>query len=187
MTIKDEQGADRPQCGQDETVPADLARRRFAKSGLAVSGVLMTLTAQPVLSQVCTTPSVSASANLSRHGPVIICNGQSPLFWSLKSWSLTGTSPTALFSSEFTGGANYTSMTLHDVVAYNTDKSKDLGKYLVAALLNTRSGRTPFLKVETIKAMYSELLAPPTYYFYPTAGVPWRVDQVISYLKSTQV
>ena len=186
MTIKDEQGADRPQFAQDETVPPDLARRRFAKSGMAVSGVLMTLAAQPVLgAQVCTAPSVSASANLSRHGTTVqTCNGQTPAFWSASDWTQLGitTKQTALFdglNGEF-GGARYTGMTLIGVVS---SSPLTLGSYMVAALLNTRSGRTPFLTEGAIKNMYSELLTGP---FHPTAGVSWDEGQVILYLQGTQ-
>lgn len=187
MTMKDEQGADRPQVAHDETgqLPPDLARRRFTQSGLAVSGVLMTLAAQPVLGQqVCTTPSVAASANLSPHGPPVICNGQSPLVWSQSDWAQLGitTSRTTLFdglNGEFKG-ARYTGMTLFGVVS---SSPPTLGSYMVAALLNARSGRTPFLTEGTIKNMYAELLTGP---FHPTAGVSWNEGQVIIYLKSTQ-
>ena len=176
MTIQDEQ---KPQSVQDES------RRRFTKSGLAASGVLMTLAAQPVLGQtVCTTTSVSVSANKSRH-PDQVCNGQSPAFWLAASdWGAASTIPGSQFSTVFKGGTAYTGMTLHDVLA-STDPTKRLGMYLVAALLNTRSGRTPFLKEVTIKAMYTELL-PPSFYFHPNAGVNWDSATVIAYLISTQ-
>lgn len=177
MTIKDESSG--------EPAPVDGSRRRFTQSGLAASGILLTLAAQPVLGQtVCTTPSISVSANLSRHGPVQTCNGQNPAFWISTDWAQANTTPTAKFSTVFIGGSAYSGKTLHEVLA-STDPTRTLGKYLVAALLNTRSGRTPFLKEATLKAMYTQLL-PPSFYFHPNAGVNWDAPTVIAYLIATQ-
>ena len=54
----------------DQSHLADESRRRFTKSGLAVSGLLLTLASRPSLGagQACLTPSGFLSGNLSQHG-----------------------------------------------------------------------------------------------------------------------
>ena len=53
---------------EDKTKSADLARRRFTKSGLAASGVILTLASRPVLANnVCKSPSGFLSGNVSSH------------------------------------------------------------------------------------------------------------------------
>jgi len=58
-----------------------------------------------------------------------------------------------------------------------------LGCYIVAALLNAASGRTPFLPEATIRKMWNDVLSRG--YFQPTAGVQWDAGQVVTYLRST--
>ncbi|MEO7780604.1 MAG: hypothetical protein ABIR84_02045 [Candidatus Nitrotoga sp.] len=54
------------------------SRRRFATSGLAVSGIIFTLASRPVLgATVCTSPSGFISGNTSNHGDPPLCNGRS--------------------------------------------------------------------------------------------------------------
>ena len=59
-----------------------------------------------------------------------------------------------------------------------------LGMHCVAATLNCRNGYTPFLKEETVKAIFKECKAKG--YFEPTAGVHWSVSKCVDYIKSTQ-
>lgn len=63
--------------------PVDLARRDFTRTGLAVSGVLLTLTSRSALGGniVCRSPSGFLSANASVHGIPTKCSGLSPGFW----------------------------------------------------------------------------------------------------------
>ena len=58
-----------------------------------------------------------------------------------------------------------------------------LGRYIVSALLNAASGRTPFLSQATIRRMWNDVLS--LGYFEPTAGVRWDAGQLITYLRST--
>jgi len=53
---------------EDKTKFVDSSRRRFTKSGLAATGVILTLASRPVLaSTVCKSPSAFYSANTSNH------------------------------------------------------------------------------------------------------------------------
>jgi hypothetical protein len=168
------------------SVVADQSRRRFTTSGLVVSCVLMTLATRPVLGQtvVCKSPSGFLSGNASVHGPAPICTGRDPVYWSLPSTNWGATSRTTLFSLVFGNGIPaYAGATLDTIVA-SVDPNQLLGKYLVAALLNARSGFTSFLTETTIKAMYTEWRFDRT--FSPTAGVDWGIPEMVNYLSQTQ-
>ena len=170
-------------CGA-HVAPTDQSRRRFTQAG--VSCVLMTLATRPVLGQtiVCKSPSGFLSGNASIHGLAPICTGRNPLYWSLPSTNWGSTDRTTLFRVVFGGNSPvYGNATMQDIVS-SVDPNQLLGTHLVAALLNARSGFTPFLSETTIKAMYSEWLLDGT--FSPTAGVDWGVPQMVSYLVQTQ-
>jgi hypothetical protein len=64
---------------------------------------------------------------------------------------------------------------------FDTNK---LGMHLVAAYLNSISGLTPFLTVETLESMFTEWQAQG--YFSPTATVHWNAAQIVDYLTQTQ-
>ncbi|MDD5612395.1 MAG: hypothetical protein PHF75_05085 [Gallionella sp.] len=70
--------------------PVDISRRNFAKSGLAVSGVLLTLSSRSALggNLVCHSPSGFLSGNASAHGTPSSCSGLSPGYWGThpESW-----------------------------------------------------------------------------------------------------
>lgn len=82
-----------PNLSQDDAEPAqsvDESRRRFGKSGLAASGVILTLASQPVLGQfACQSPSGFQSGNVSTHGQPTLCDGLTPGYWQApnKVWS----------------------------------------------------------------------------------------------------
>jgi hypothetical protein len=67
-----------------ETEPVDESRRRFTKSGLAVSGVMLTLASKHSLGGglVCKSPSGFLSGNLSTHGAPKYCSGCTPGYWA---------------------------------------------------------------------------------------------------------
>lgn len=163
------------------------SRRRFGKSGLAVSGVLATLASRPVLGgEVCKSPSGFLSGNLSTHGQQPVCEGRSPGYWKTHTnWPVANRS-TCKFSSVFTCNRRspYASVTMLELLSHCHFDRNNLGMHLVAAYLNALKGWTPFLTVETIKAMFSECQS--TGYFSPTAGVKWDVAQVVEYLRRTQ-
>ena len=94
MTIKEHPDSEMAEPGlpQEATSPArsvDESRRRFGKSGLAVSGVLLTLASRPVLGQwACQSPSGFQSGNVSTHGQPTLCEGRTPGYWQApnKQW-----------------------------------------------------------------------------------------------------
>jgi hypothetical protein len=163
------------------------SRRRFGKSGLAASGVLLTLASRPVLGcEVCKSPSGFLSGNLSTHGSPAICQGRSPGYWkNHQSWPIANRS-TCKFSSAFTcrPRSPYASVTMLTLLSHQSFDSNNLGMHLVAAYLNAMQGWTPFLTVERIQSMFVEWQA--TGYFSPTAGVKWSAAQIVDYIKRTQ-
>jgi hypothetical protein len=58
-----------------------------------------------------------------------------------------------------------------------------LGRYIVAALLNARSGRTPMLAETNVRAMWNDLINRG--YYEPTAGIRWGATEIVAYIKTT--
>lgn len=58
-----------------------------------------------------------------------------------------------------------------------------VGRYIVAALLNARSGRTPVLDETGVRNMWNDLVN--LGYYEPTAGIQWTAPEIIAYLKTT--
>lgn len=162
------------------------SRRRFTKSGLAVSGVLMTLATRPVLGQtlVCKSPSGFLSGNASSHGTPPICQGRSPGYW--KEHSYWPISTDTKFSRVFpcSSSSDYATITMRKLLEHQDFDKNNLGMHLVAAYLNALSGWTPFLTTEMILAMFTEWQVDGT--FSPTAGVNWTGSEIVDYLKQTQ-
>ena len=67
----------------DQSSAVDASRRHFSRSGLAVSGVLLTLASRPVLGGwgTCQAPSGFVSGNVSHHGTPTTCGGRTPGYW----------------------------------------------------------------------------------------------------------
>jgi len=223
------------------------SRRRFATSGLAVSGIILTLASRPVLGDTfCMTPSGYCSGNTSQHGacPPAVTVGlvtnpnetfkdafrnsrDSNTSFNNKRLSdiLTGNwtekpqfakaPPPAEVQNGKMGAASYmttfrassgsnsslqkgkgknnipvspsTSATSASVIAPPDPPPPEIQKllqHLVKALLNARSGATPYLTEKTIQSMFNEWQASGT--FAPTAGVTWSASQIIEYLRLTQ-
>ena len=81
---KEEMETDRLSQGIAEQAKlADESRRNFTKSGLAVSGVLLTLASRSALGGgfVCKSPSGFLSGNVSQHGTPLTCDGRTPGYW----------------------------------------------------------------------------------------------------------
>lgn len=161
-------------------------RRRFGHAGLGTSGVLMTLACKPVLGGVvCKSPSGFLSANQSTHGgQVAICSGRRAQYWAAnENWPIDRqTKFSQVFSSPSSGA--FSQLTLGDLIARNVSDVDGFGMCLVAALLNSRMGWTPFLPEDRIRAMYLEWRTKG--YFSPTATVKWTAVEIVSYLQSTQ-
>jgi hypothetical protein len=58
-----------------------------------------------------------------------------------------------------------------------------LGAYMVAALLNARTGRTPVLNEVAVRDIWNDLINAG--YFEPTAGIRWGASEIVAYLKTT--
>jgi len=58
-----------------------------------------------------------------------------------------------------------------------------LGRYIVAALLNAHSGRTPMLSETNVRAMWNDLINRG--YYEPTAGIRWGAAEIVAYIKTT--
>lgn len=188
------------------------SRRGFTRSGLAVSGVLLTLASRPVLgNSVCKTPSGFLSGNVSTHGTPVTCSGRTPGYWGTNTLSshrwpqpyLTGTCINRKQSQDYRswkGGTMFNDTflgfkcigpasalapysMLQVILLGGGDDTYQLGAHCVAALLNARSGLTPVLTEADIRNMYNEWATKG--YFEPTAGVKWDGSQIVDYLKMT--
>lgn len=194
MTIQDRQNdqMNQPTTPQDSAEQSRLlnaSRRRFGKSSLAASGIILTLSSRPVLGAVtCQSPSGFLSGNVSPgHGPNAVCNGVSPGYWKNHAgWPILNRD-TARFDSVFSCnyGSPYIGVTMLTLLDPQSFDRHNLGMHLVAAYLNAMDGRTPFLTVERILSIFSEWQSGAG--FTPLAGAaPWNAEAIVNYLKATQ-
>jgi hypothetical protein len=169
----------------------DQSRRRFTKSGLAASGVILTLSSRPVMGagdgpMACKSPSGWISGNSSTHGQPPTCMGRSPGYWQNHegNWPIPRETRFRDVFADCRPGSVYYDTTMYQLcTAQQYDKYK-LGRHLTSAYLNAVKGWTPFLPVATIRAMFTEWQEKG--YFSPTAGVKWYPDQIVEYLTATQ-
>ena len=167
-------------------------RRRLLHGGIAGAPVVLTLVSRPVLGSVGCTP---CSAYGSLGGSLATknltsCSGISPTAWvSLATWPTpyypNGQDAT-LYHCPTTGlsGSTFSTNTLRHVMNLSDDGSiRTLGRYIAAALLNAKSGKTATLTETTVRQMWNDVMA--TGSFEPTAGVSWGPSQIVAYIKST--
>jgi len=114
---------------------------------------------------------------------------------SSTSTSSTGTTSVSSSSSEFdkptryhcptTGfaGKVFGTRTMLEVLDVSQGGLEGVGRYMVAALLNARSGRTPVLDETGVRTMWNDLVN--NGYYEPTAGIKWTGAEIIAYLQST--
>lgn len=198
-----------PQNVAEQTKSVDESRRRFTKSGLAVSGVLLTLASRSALGNgfVCKSPSGFLSGNVSAHGNPQLCSGRTPGYWGThpEQWPLpylpgscsgstlrsctqaSNWSGGTLFSSVFDcsiNGSIYNGYTMMQVIwmAGGTDPHQ-LGAHIVSALLNARSEWTPVLNEGQVINIFNEWNQKG--YFEPTVNVKWYAADIVYYLKTT--
>ncbi len=188
--------------------PVDESRRGFTKSGLALSGVILTLASRPVMACTCKSPSGFLSGNVSASGTPQECNGLSPGYWGnkpedwpspYKAGTCTGTvkvcnhpdnwttKDATLFKAVFNCnnyGAIYSEYTMFQVVWLGGGGDPDqLGAHIIAALLNARKGLTPVLTEAQVINMFNEWNL--NGYFEPTASVKWYGADIVEYIVST--
>lgn len=192
--------------------PADSAvstRRYWLKAGVAAPTVLLTLASRPVFGVQCRTASAFTSLNTSVTGRGIsVCNGLTPQQWCagyrhvqgggltrlgtrwpppyvpVAAHGTTGLQAT-LFHSPVTGlfGDIFHHKTFLEVLELPGGGLQDLGKYIAAAMLNARSGRTPMLDETRVRQMWNDYVSMRS--FEPTAGVRWDIPQIVLYIRST--
>lgn len=171
-----------------ETLPArGLARRRLAKAGLGGAGVVATLAARSSLAcTACTSPSGFLSGNVSHHAPSNVCDGVSPGYWKNHTGWPSGYTHNTRFGSVFPCrvGSPYANATFYQLLSHQSFDTNNLGMHLVAAILNSAMGWTPFLPHATIVAMFTEWQSQG--YFTPTANVKWYAPDIVNYLTLTQ-
>lgn len=194
----------------DQSKSVDESRRHFAKSGLLVSGVVLTLASRPVLGAVggaCQTPSGFVSGNVSSHGTPPVCGGRTPGYWGThpEVWPSPYTPGTCSStkqgactkSNNWSGGTLFRSVfncSGHESIYYSktmmqviwmggNGDPQQLGAHIVSALLNAKMGWTPVLSEAQVIAMFNEWNL--NGYFEPTAGVKWYAADIVTYLKTT--
>jgi len=83
------------------------------------------------------------------------------------------------------GGRVFGHRTMMDVLGM-TDGGTNvhtLGRYMVAALLNACSGRTPVLGEDGVRDMWNDLVNRG--YYEPAAGMRWDAGDIVAYLQTT--
>jgi hypothetical protein len=82
------------------------------------------------------------------------------------------------------GGRVFANRTMIEVIDLTQSGGlNSLGRYIVAALLNARSGRTPMLSETTVRAMWNDLINRG--YYEPTAGIRWAAPEIVAYIQTT--
>jgi hypothetical protein len=188
---QNDSGAGKPAAPEQNATPltgTGVARRRFAKAGAGLSGVLLTLTSQPGMAcTICTSPSGSLSGGLkSRHGPPVTCTGLSPGYWKNHSNWPSGCSQSTTFGSIFPCNAkhtNYKNTTCKTMLSHQTFDTNNLGMHLVAAYLNVKARRSTFITDQTLRTIWAEWQQ--NGYYRPTAAKKWYAYDIVLYLSGT--
>ena len=197
---------------EDKIKSADLARRRFTKSGLAASGVILTLASRPVLANnVCKSPSGFLSGNVSSHVEQL-CTANYPSYYANNPDAWKGTQYTPGEYKNETQSADTSSKS--STTNLNSSKEIDkwvggtqyseafpgssrfpgksmmqvlwmqdpMGQQFVAALLNAALGLTPPLTETKVVDICLEYETRG--FFEPTAGVHWYEQDILIYFNS---
>jgi hypothetical protein len=194
-----------PRSPEEQSGPApNPGRRRLMQGGLGSAPLLMTLVSRPVLGQQqCFSPSGFVSMPTSQHGNPIICRGRTPGYWKqtqhFNAWPCpyrpvarkTAPCPgaaTPFFKNGGNGGVftpagPYASMTFLDVLNQGSGPPHNVGRHIVAALLNAKAGLSTVVSIPVILGIWTQFA---TMGFYePTAGVQWDHNQITAWLEST--
>jgi len=81
------------------------------------------------------------------------------------------------------GGAEFGTHTMLEVLDLSDGGLSSVGRYMVAALLNARAGRTPVLGETAVRDMWNDLIN--LGYYEPTAGIRWTSHEIVAYLRTT--
>jgi hypothetical protein len=174
-----------------------LTRRRLAKAGIGVVGVLSTLESRAAMSpMICKSPSGALSGGLSSNynNAATTCEGLSPGYW-LNHTSAWPVSNQIMFSAVFdvpgdkssctpqSLNQSYECSTMLNLLNPQDFDRYNLGRHVVATYLNIMSGKISFLSVTTLQKMWSDVLR--TGQYSPASGVYWSAEQVKNYLENT--
>ena len=99
---------------------------------------------------------------------------------------LPGAQPTPFHSATTGfGGRVFGNRSMMNVIGMTGYDSNlyTLGRYVVAAILNARSGRTPVLDESSVRNMWNDLVNRG--YYEPTAGVRWSASDIVAYIRTT--
>ena len=198
---------------EDKTKSADLARRRFTKSGLAASGVILTLASRPVLANnLCKSPSGFLSGNVSSHIDQV-CFGNYPDYYANYPDAWKGTQ---YIPGEYKNKETKSTDTGSTSSTANLNSSKEIDKWVGGTQYsqafpgsNRFSGRSMMQVLWMQDPMGQQLVAallnaalgltPPLTetmvidicveyetrgFFEPTAGVHWYEQDILIYLNS---
>jgi hypothetical protein len=176
----------------DADAPSRPSRRRLAGAGIA-SGVILTLKSPSAMgAAMCKAPSGAMSGGLSSRKPTQAptCQGRPPTWWAEQSCPMPKNC--TAFSHVFTCSSRtltYASQPVMKVLkAQNYDRDQ-VGMYLMAAYFNAYTGRTSFLKVPAVIAIWNEWQASGANLggtYTPIAGGrKWGSREIVGYLKST--
>lgn len=189
------EGADAPAVHASGLSAKGAKRRRLARAGAGATGVLLTLHSQPGMA--CTYCGLTASAAMSvmganRAGTAVshhvqntTCNGLPPVKWCSGVRWPRGCYPNAAFHNYFTcsSGSEYYKLSCEQVLSGASCDSSRMGQYVMAAYLNVVSGRTNFMTVESLQALWNEWKSKG--YYEPMAGQRWYANDIVGYLYGT--
>lgn len=200
---------------EDKTKSVDPSRRRFTKSGLAASGVILTLASRPVLANVvCKSPSGFLSGNTSTHIQEM-CFGNYPDYYANnpQAWGGTQYLPGTYNNNKENSNSNESSNSNGNPSSKNNvdnwvggtqfqqafpGSSQYPGKSMMTVILSQDA-----LGAHCTAALLNESLGlTPVLteakivdmflecemmgYFEPTAGVHWFREDIVFYLKSLE-
>lgn len=167
------------------------ARRRFTRTGLGGTGILLTLVSKPGMGATCTSASGFASGPASSHSPATQCTGKSPGYWhkASREWERANLNPHAPFGKVFTCSsthtaplAKYTLLKILNNAAVHVDRH-NLARHIIAALLNARVLRVTQLPEDEVFEIWNSYNSTETY--TPVAGKIWNGADIVFYLSST--
>jgi hypothetical protein len=81
------------------------------------------------------------------------------------------------------GGSVFGTQSMLEVLSQGSGSMSTVGRYMVAALLNARSGRTPVLDESGVRTMWNDLVSRG--YYEPTSGIQWGAFEIVAYLRTT--
>jgi hypothetical protein len=171
--------------------PAGASRRRFARAGAAASGVLLTLHSQPgMATAVCTTPSgfLSGALRSAHTNDQVTCVGVTSGYWKTHyPWTGSGCTSSTKFSAIFpcTRAMNttYGGISCMGILTPQSWDKNGLGRQLMSAYLNVKTGKSSFQTVPMLLAIWNEWVKHG--YYTPTSGVKWDSAAIANYLSLT--